>query len=105
MTLSAAQRVLRARAGGLSTAAKGHVVVGPAHKAFQARFYANLPDGLSQAEQDKRAAAARRLYFTRLALKSSVVRSEKKAGRGGSESRGPATEASGDATRRRPPEA
>jgi hypothetical protein len=75
MTLTAAQRVLRARAGGLSTAARGHVNTAPARDAFLAKFLAQVdPDGtLGPVERARRCEAARRLHFTRLALRSSVT--------------------------------
>lgn len=73
------QRVLRSRLGGLTTAARGHTNVGPAHAPFASRFYAGIPDDLPQAERDRRAHAAKRAYFTRLALASSRARSKKPA--------------------------
>lgn len=79
--LTPAQRVLRARLGGLTTSARGHIVTGPAHAAFAAKFYAGIPEDLPPAERDRRAEAARRLYFTGLALKSSRTRAHKKAAR------------------------
>lgn len=78
MSLTSEQRILRARMGGLSTAARGHVVTAPARLAFAARFYEGIPEDLPQHERDRRASAARRLYFTRLALKSSQVRGRKR---------------------------
>ena len=50
-----------------------------ARSAFAERFYADIPADLPQHERDRRAAAAKRLYFARLALKSSRSRSTKKA--------------------------
>jgi hypothetical protein len=67
--------------GGLATAAAGHVTTGPARSAFLAKFYDGIPEDLPQRERDRRAEAARRLHFTRLALKSSVKRSKRKAAR------------------------
>lgn len=65
--------------GGLSTAAMGHVNTGPARLAFAARFYEGIPEDVPQRERDRRAVAARRLHFTRLALRSSVARGKRKA--------------------------
>jgi hypothetical protein len=79
--MSAAQRVMRARMGGLMTSALGHVNTAPARKAFDDRFVDQVdPERkLSFSERTRRAEAARRLYMTRLALRSSVVRGNKKA--------------------------
>lgn len=68
---------MRARLGGLTTSALGHTDTGPARRAFLDRFYAGVPEDLPAAERDRRAAAARRLHFARLALKSSRARSKK----------------------------
>jgi hypothetical protein len=79
--MTAAQRVLRARMGGLATSAAGHVTTAPARSAFLGKFYADIPADLPERERDRRAAAARRLHFTRLALRSSISRSRhRKAG-------------------------
>jgi len=67
--------------GGLATAAAGHTTTVQARSAFLAKFYEGIPADLPQRERDRRAEAARRLHFTRLALKSSVTRSKKKAAR------------------------
>lgn len=72
------QRILRARLGGLTTSALGHVNTEPARRAFDARFYAGVPEDLPAAERDRRAAAARRLHFARLALRSSQARVRKR---------------------------
>src|SRR6476469_4590042 len=73
------QRALRSRLGGLTTLARGHVNTAPARAAFAARFYADIPDDLTPAERDRRAAAARRLYMAQLACRSSRARAKKKA--------------------------
>ena len=67
--------------GGLTTAALGHVNTAPARAAFHERFVDQVdPErALPTSERARRAEAARRLYFTKLALRSSVVRGKKKA--------------------------
>jgi hypothetical protein len=64
---------MRARLGGLTTSARGHTVTAPARAAFMARFEPIEP-GLSPTERRRRAEAAKRLYFSRLALKASLSR-------------------------------
>jgi hypothetical protein len=51
-----------------------------ARAAFDARFYAGIPDDVPAAERDRRAGNARRAYFARLALKSSQARRARKTG-------------------------
>ena len=87
--MTPAQRALRSRLGGLTTAARGHVNTAPARAAFAARFYAGIPDDLPPGERDRRAAAAKRLYFARLAYKSALTRTMK----AGPDRTGPALEA------------
>ena len=79
--MSAAQRVMRARMGGLMTAALGHTTTEAARKAFHERFIDEVDPlrVLAPTERAKRADAARRLHMTRLALASSVARGKKKA--------------------------
>ena len=89
MAITPAQRSLRARLGGLSTAARGHVNTAPARARFAERFYQGIPDDLAPSERDRRAAAARRLYFAQLAYRSSLTRGQRKAA--------PVTETSGTA--------
>jgi hypothetical protein len=83
-TLSPEQRTLRARIGGLSLHAQvdSREHLAPARAAFMARFDREVdPDGvLPAAERARRAELARKVYFTRLALKSSRARSKRKAG-------------------------
>lgn len=62
--------------------AAGKTNTDPARRAFDARFYAGIPEDLPQAERDRRAGFARRAYFAELALKSSRARA------GGSPSNG-----------------
>jgi hypothetical protein len=45
-----------------------------ARAAFDARFYAGIPEDLPAAERDRRAASARKAYFARLALASVKAR-------------------------------
>jgi hypothetical protein len=49
-----------------------------ARAAFHQRFYAGIPDDLPAAERDRRAAAARRAHFQRLALASAQSRRARK---------------------------
>ena len=83
--LSETQRSLRARLGGLALASQRDPCdyTAAARDAFLARFAAEVdPEGvLPEAERTRRAEAARKLYFTRLALKSSRAR-QRRAGRG-----------------------
>ena len=67
------QRALRSRLGGLTKP--------PGDTSTLARLtprslpgYEGIPDALPQVERDRRAAAAKRLYFSRLALRSSLAR-------------------------------
>lgn len=50
-----------------------------ARAAFDARFYAGIPEDLPAAERDRRAAHARTEYFGRLALASAKSRRAKSA--------------------------
>lgn len=69
---------MRARLGGLTTSALGHVTTEAARAKFLSRFEPSDP-GLSPVERARRAEAAKRLYFGRLALKSSLRRKRKAA--------------------------
>jgi len=54
-----------------------HDPAGPlvrARAAYEARFYAGIPDDLPAPERDRRAAAARRAHYQRLALASVKAR-------------------------------
>jgi len=75
------EKTLRGRIGALSLHAQGKTNTGPARAKFLARFEAEVdPDGLlPEAERSKRAEQARKLYFTRLALKSAETRRKNKA--------------------------
>ena len=76
--MSPSQRALRARLGRLTTAARHDPkhYTAPAREAFAKRFENEVdPDrALPDAERQRRAAAARKAYFTRLALKSAKAR-------------------------------
>lgn len=76
--LTPTQRVLRSRMGGymLHATHDSAEVTKPARAAFLARFETQVdPDGLlSEEERTKRATAARKAYFTKLALKSAETR-------------------------------
>lgn len=74
--MTPADRIMRARLAAYSLHAQGKTNTGPAKAAFDARFEHEVdPDGvLSPAERSKRAAAARKAYFTRLALASARAR-------------------------------
>lgn len=79
MALTAEQRQLRARLGGLARAAKydSVEVTRAAHEANARKWLDQVdPDrSLPAAERDRRATAAKRAHFTRLALMSSRARS------------------------------
>jgi hypothetical protein len=85
--LTPAERSLRARMGGLAVAAKYDTkeVTKPAREAFLARFEREVdPDGsLPPAERARRAEAAKRLYFARLAMRSARARRRAATTRGG----------------------
>lgn len=77
--LTPEQARLRARMGGLALVVSGKTNTAPAREKFNARFYEGIPEDLPEAERDRRAAAARKLYFTGLAMKSARARAAKKA--------------------------
>jgi hypothetical protein len=83
--LTPEQRVLRARVGAYAMHAKhdARETTARGRAAFLARFDRVVdPDGLlSQEERSRRADAARRAYFTKLALASSRARGAQAAGR------------------------
>jgi hypothetical protein len=68
--------------GGLATMAAGRVNVGPSHDAFLRRFEDQVdPDRiLAPEDRARRALAARKVHMSRLALRSSIARSKRKAG-------------------------
>lgn len=86
--MDAAQRKQRARLGGLTTAALGHVNVEPARLAADGRFLRDvLADAaltghmLSESEALRRAKARRDLFYARLAYLSARARSERSLAR------------------------
>ena len=88
MALTPAQRTLRARAAAHAQWSKTEdwsARTAPARAGFLARFEAEVdPLGqLEAGERTRRAMAARRSYFARLALASSKARAAKKRGGGG----------------------
>lgn len=76
ISLSAKERVMRARIGALSMHAQGKTNTGPARRAYMARFERGVdPEGrLDPVERARRAALAHRAHMTKLALKSARVR-------------------------------
>jgi hypothetical protein len=85
-----ALRSQRARLGGLSTAARGHVNTRPALAAAEGRFQRQVieqaeaaGEQLAPDELAKRTAAARRLFYARLAYQSAQARRVRAATRRG----------------------
>jgi hypothetical protein len=79
------QRTLRARLGAYASwaaTADPSARTAKARRALDDKFIAQVdPDGtLPSAERDRRVAAARKAYFTRLALQSSRARSRRAGG-------------------------
>ena len=81
--MSPNERSLRARVAAYSLHSQrdGREITSPARKAFLDRFERAVdPNGeLSPAERARRAKAARKAYFTSLAMKSAKARSRKTA--------------------------
>ena len=80
--LTPAERTLRARIGAFSLHAQGRTNTAPARKAFMERFEHEVdPKGvLPKEERQRRAQAAKKAHFAKLALKSARKRrSNKKA--------------------------
>ena len=77
--LTPGQRTLRARIGAYSLHAQGRTNTAPARAAFLAKFEAEVdPDRvLPVVERLRRAEAAKRAHFSRLALKAARKRSSK----------------------------
>lgn len=71
------------RVGGLRTAARHDTkeITAPARRAFEKRFYAGIPNDLTDTERDRRAAAARKAYFAELTARSVRARQRKAAAR------------------------
>lgn len=107
-SLTPEQRRIRARLGALALHATGGTNTRAATAAFLSRFTQEVVEAaaargetLTPFEIERRAAHARKAYYTRLALASSRARSKKKAGARGSESELPAlgaTDATGHPT-------
>lgn len=76
--MTPAERTLRARIGAYSLHAKGGTNTASARAAFLSRFEREVdPDGVLSPEiRSKRAEAAKRAYFSRLALKSAQTRNK-----------------------------
>jgi hypothetical protein len=70
------QRALRSRIGGLTTASRHdpRTYTQPARDAFNSRFLEGIPAELPEPERLRRADAARRAHFARLAFKSARAR-------------------------------
>jgi hypothetical protein len=81
MPLSPNARILRSRKGGYTRAAMydGREVTKNARTAFKESFAQQVdPDGvLPPAERARRAEAARRAYYSGIALKSAIARSKR----------------------------
>ncbi len=84
--MTPAERKLRARIGGLALAAQQdpREYTAPARRQFLARFENEVDPGrtLPEGERARRAEAARKLYFARLALKSAKSRAIKNSKEG-----------------------
>ena len=80
-TLTPAERSMRGRLGAYAVHAAGKTNTGPAREAFNARFERAVdPEGVLPAEErTRRAAYARKRYFTDLALRSAKARRARKA--------------------------
>lgn len=83
MSLTASERSLRARVAAFSLHSQvdGRAHTAPARQAFEASFELQVdPDGVLPAkERQRRAEAARRAHFARMALASSKARRARKA--------------------------
>ncbi len=102
--MSPAERALRSRLGGLQTAANGTVNTVPARAAFDRRFLDQVdPDRiLSEPERERRATAARKAHFARLALRSARVRAGTKKAAAEIQTPATAKETDGGSRRRSP---
>ena len=78
--MTPAERSLRARIGAFSLHAQGKTNTGPAREKLSERFIQEVdPDGLlPKKERLKRAEIAKKLYFSRLALKSAKTRRKRR---------------------------
>jgi hypothetical protein len=78
--MTPSERSLRGRIGAYSLHAQGRTNTGPARRKFMERFLREVdPDGvLPEAERRRRAEAAKKAHFARLALKSAKSRAKKR---------------------------
>jgi len=84
MSLNPSERVLRARLAAYTLHAKydSRETTAAARAAFLDRFARQVdPEGVLPLQERRRAEAARKAYFTRLALKSAQARRTRSAGR------------------------
>ncbi len=74
------ERRLNGRIGGLKLAATRdpREYTAAARRAFLERFYEGIPDDLPESERERRALAARRLHFARLAKASAGARARRR---------------------------
>lgn len=81
--LSATERSIRGRIGAYELHAQGLTNTAPARKAFNQRFLDEVdPErALPENERLRRATAARKAYYARLALKSAQTRRRKASGK------------------------
>jgi hypothetical protein len=84
MAIDRAQQALWGRVGGLRTAARHDAksITAPARRAFEARFYQGIPEGLPTAERERRAAAARAAFYADLTARSVAARKRAPVGVG-----------------------
>ncbi len=77
--LSPEERSLRSRIAGLSATAQGKTNTAPARAAFDRRFLNQVdPDGqLPEAERNRRAEAAKKAHFARMAYRSAQARKKR----------------------------
>jgi hypothetical protein len=73
-------RTLRARIGGLAKSARydSREATAKARQALRDRFLAEQPADLPEPERLRRAEAARKLFYARLALRSAQVRAKRR---------------------------
>lgn len=84
-TDDAALRSMRARIGAYSLHAQrdARETTSAARAAFLSRFLAGIPEDLPEGERLRRAEAARRAHFQRLAYRSALARRAKRRNGGG----------------------
>jgi hypothetical protein len=81
--LSPRDAAMRGRIGGLTTSSRydGAAITTPARAAFEQRWYADIPEDLPPAERERRARAARKAFYTKLARRSAQTRAQRAAAR------------------------